>query len=112
MTQTIKINGVNYPFKYSLGVRKRLDEEGIDADAVLKDGKWDFGILLKVTYECVKAGHRLEGKTFEADLETFEDMVDISELKIVSESLLGAFAKIGAIEEKKEVVPNGKKKRT
>lgn len=82
MTQQINIGGKQHPFKYTLGVQRRLSERGItlnDISTQLQNS--NPSALIYTLYECIKSGYNSEGKEFKILFEVFEDTLDISQIE-------------------------------
>jgi hypothetical protein len=82
MTQQIIINGKQHPFKYTLGVQRRLSERGItlnDISTQLQNS--NPSALIYTLYECIKSGYNSDGKEFNILFDIFEDNLDISQIE-------------------------------
>lgn len=79
--QHIKINGVDYPIKYSLGTIQRLSKKGITLEeAFKKGGDEDFSQFAEVLFESLQTGCRISNIEHPFNSETFIDHLNIEDV--------------------------------
>lgn len=108
MTQHIKINGVDYPIKYSLGTIQRLSKKGITLEeAFKKGGDEDFSQFAEVLFEALQTGCRIENIEHQFNSETFIDHLSIEDVPAYMVALTNCLPK--PTEETEAANPNAKK---
>lgn len=106
----IEIGGRKWPMRASIGAWKKFEETTGKRVADLSGGEnTDVPLFCELAFYFVVAGCKANGTTFEMDLDTFLDQIEIHEMEMVADAIADV---MNAGEKKRMAKPRTAKPRT